>query len=138
MTRAISKTLSRNDSGETGGHQAGILVPKRSSILDFFPELDRSTKNPRKEIYFVDHLGEVWRLVFIYYNNSFFGGTRNEYRLTWLTRYFNRYGMRTGDKLTLYRDDLDRYRIKHEYADREVATSLVLGTSWEPVNVKFL
>ena len=31
---AISKELSANDVGETGGHQAGILVPKERKILD--------------------------------------------------------------------------------------------------------
>ena len=36
-TNAIEKTLSKNDTGETGGHQAGILVPKEPDILGFFP-----------------------------------------------------------------------------------------------------
>ena len=39
--RSISKILSANDTGETGGHQAGILVPKQEEILSFFPPLER-------------------------------------------------------------------------------------------------
>ena len=37
--KAITKTLSLNDSGETGGHQAGICVPKGGDVLIFFPDL---------------------------------------------------------------------------------------------------
>ena len=33
---AITKILSMNDTGETGGHQAGILVPKGGDVLRFF------------------------------------------------------------------------------------------------------
>ena len=35
-TNAVEKILSRNDTGETGGHQAGIHVPKKKEILSFF------------------------------------------------------------------------------------------------------
>jgi len=42
---AIKKVLSANDSGETGGHQAGILIPKNQDILSFFPVLGNSEKN---------------------------------------------------------------------------------------------
>ncbi|TPN68808.1 hypothetical protein FJ980_32960, partial [Mesorhizobium sp. B1-1-5] len=42
IERSIAKALSANDTGDTGGHQAGILVPKEEGILAFFPELDRS------------------------------------------------------------------------------------------------
>ncbi len=41
----ITKVLSANDTGETGGHQAGMLVPKEGRILAFFPSLDPSEKN---------------------------------------------------------------------------------------------
>ena len=42
--KAITKTLSLNDSGETGGHQAGICVPKGGDILRFFPDLGNEKK----------------------------------------------------------------------------------------------
>ena len=88
-TNAIEKMLSRNDTGETGGHQAGILIPKKPEILSFFPSLNSEEKNPRLLITFHDHMGEQWSFYFIYYNNKFFGGTRNEYRLTGMTKYLN-------------------------------------------------
>ena len=42
--KSITKVLSANDTGETGGHQAGILVPKEERLLSFFPALKRSIK----------------------------------------------------------------------------------------------
>lgn len=85
--KSISKILSLNDTGETGGHQAGILIPKGGDILQFFPELDADEKNPRISLYFIDEANQRWKFNFIYYNNKFFGGTRNEYRLTGMTEY---------------------------------------------------
>ena len=83
----VTKLLSANDTGETGGHQAGICVPKRQEILSFFPTLDSRTKNPRMTIVFhCMNSGEKWTFNYIYYNNKFFGGTRNEYRLTGMTK----------------------------------------------------
>ena len=43
-TSIISKVLSANDTGETGGHQAGILIPKSEIILSFFPKLSSAKK----------------------------------------------------------------------------------------------
>ena len=45
--RQIAKILSANDTGETGGHQAGILVPREPDVISFFPKLDASQYNPR-------------------------------------------------------------------------------------------
>ena len=88
-TAQITKTLSANDVGETGGHQAGILVPKEREILSFFPSLNPRDKNPRVTLVFREPDGITrWDFNFIYYNNRFFGGTRNEYRLTCMTKYF--------------------------------------------------
>jgi hypothetical protein len=52
-TRHISKVLSANDTGDTGGHQAGILVPKDPDILAFFPKLDANRRNPRCLLHFM-------------------------------------------------------------------------------------
>ena len=41
--KSISKILSANDIGATGGHQAGILIPKDPRILGFFPTWMRVT-----------------------------------------------------------------------------------------------
>ncbi len=83
----IVKVLSANDTGETGGHQAGILVPKDPALLSFFPKLDPTLYNPRVHLRFLDDAGTFWEFAFIYYNNALFDGTRNEYRLTRMTKY---------------------------------------------------
>lgn len=105
----ISKTLSANDTGETGTHQAGMLVPKRPDILSFFPRLDQTERNPRRNLRFRDASGQLWDLVFIYYNNALFGGTRNEYRLTCMTPYIRRYRLHQGDEIVLTRDASEEY-----------------------------
>jgi len=90
----ICKELSSNDIGETGSHQSGILIPKNSEILNFFPSLDKNETNPRKSLFFKDaRTGTSWEFNFIYYNNK----TRNEYRLTKMTRYINSKNISAGD-----------------------------------------
>jgi hypothetical protein len=136
-TDAIEKILSRNDTGETGGHQAGILIPKKPEILSFFPELNNVEKNPRFLITFHDHMDEQWSFSFIYYNNKFFGGTRNEYRLTGMTRYMNAYNLKSGDTLTLSRDANGFYSVKYQKDGVQKASSgpLKLSNSWKVVKI---
>jgi hypothetical protein len=133
---AISKLLSANDSGETGAHQAGILVPKDSRVLSFFPPLDKSQLNPRHHLIFYDEEDERWEFAFIYYNDVFFGGTRNEYRLTRMTPFIKQNGLRAGDELILERLDggrrLVRYR-RARQATRERDGVLRLGSEWKVI-----
>jgi hypothetical protein len=103
LTTTIEKTLSANDTGETVGHQAGILVPKDERILSFFPRLDATMKNPRTVLDITDDTGRDWAFSFIYYNNRFFGGTRNEYRLTGMTAFLREFNLKVGDKVILHR-----------------------------------
>ena len=134
---AISKVLSPNDTGETGGHQAGILIPKTGSVLDFFPCIDRSYKNPRAQLRFIDPAGEKWNFMFIYYNNRFFGGTRNEYRLTGMTSFFKQHNLKAGDTITLQRLEDDQHLINYKRAN-SMSTSgdiLRLGSSWRVINI---
>ena len=138
LTRSISKMLSANDVGDTGGHQAGILVPKNPDILSFFPSLDKTTKNPRSFLTFLDDSEESWRLSFIYYNNKFFGGTRNEYRLTRMTPYMRENALQCGDELFLerYSDGLLRIRFERR-SDGGVREDgvLQLGSSWKVIAI---
>lgn len=134
--RTITKTLSANDTAETGGHQAGILVPKDPRILNFFPSLDKSKKNPRQLIKFHDESGSAWEFAFIYYNNRYFGGTRNEYRLTRMTKYIRGANLVAGDELIFERVNGD-YRIGYQrqanaYSHDKV---LKLGSSWKVVQL---
>lgn len=55
------------------------------------------------------------RLRFIYYNNRFHTprGTRNEYRITWLTKFLRNANAREGDAFEISRTEgQDRYRIR--------------------------
>jgi hypothetical protein len=132
-----------NDSGETGGHQAGMLIPKREEILNFFPKLDSSQKNPRVALYFTDNSGKIWKMNFIYYNNRFFGGTRNEYRLTGMTAYFRESNLKTGDEVILTRENdqlsID-YKRENVSATRKVMangqkkTILILDGGWKVID----
>jgi len=144
---SISKVLSSNDTGETGGHQAGILIPKDGQILSFFPTLDRKEKNPREVLHIFDDALFVWDWNFIYYNNKFFGGTRNEYRLTGMTRYLRNNNLKTGDTIILTREQkgpisITYLRNQNDEKDRDLAsdkidetgvkrTKIELGSSWK-------
>lgn len=144
--KAITKTLSLNDSGETGGHQAGICVPKGGDVLRFFPDLGNEEKNPRVSLYFTDPSGKEWKFNFIYYNNKFFDskGTRNEYRLTGMTAFFRENGLKAGDDITLIHNDDDTYAIQYKRQNKsnvKVITTedgkekkrLVLGSDWKVI-----
>jgi hypothetical protein len=101
---AIAKILSANDVGDTGSHQAGMHVPRRNEILSFFPSLDANIKNPRVRLTFVDETGRSWQFSFIHYNNRWFGGTRNEFRLTHMTEFITRNRLAVGDAVILRRN----------------------------------
>ncbi len=143
---AITKVLSMNDTGETGGHQAGILVPRSGDVLRFFPDLGNEEKNPRAVMYFTDESGKTWKLNFIYYNNKYFDekGTRNEYRLTGMTAFFRQNSLKAGDSITLVHlpDGTDEIRYKRNNSPNikvtttengQVKKRLVLSTDWKVI-----
>lgn len=136
MARQIAKVLSANDTGETGGHQAGILVPKEPHLLSFFPELDPKQYNPRVHLHFLDDGGTFWEFAFIYYNNALFDGTRNEYRLTRMTKFIRQAGLIAGDELILTRDG-DRYFVSYRKQRKlELSGSVLkLGSGWRIVPI---
>jgi len=134
----ISKLLSANDTGETGAHQAGILIPKESRILGFFPALDKAERNPRRHLVFYDETGERWEFAFIYYNNAYFGGTRNEYRLTRMTPFFKLNGLHFGDELILERTEEGRRIVRYRRARKTALRAdgvLRLGAHWKVVEI---
>ena len=136
---AIAKHLSANDTGDTGGHQAGILIPRTPSLLAFFPRVDGNLLNPRHSLVFHDDEGGRWEFSFIYYNNARFGGTRNEYRLTRMTAYLRNNGLKPGDEIILSRDkDTSKLSIRYRRASRLAFTStgaLKLGTAWREIKL---
>jgi len=134
-SNSISKVLSANDTGETGGHQAGILIPKDKRLLSFFPTLMKNEKNPRAHISFIDDSGKKWVFAYIYYNNRMFGGTRDEYRLTRMTKYINENLLKSGDIIHLtYIPVQDKFSVSfsrknvNNFADDP--NVLVIGKSW--------
>ena len=114
LAREVSKILSANDLGLTGGHQAGILVPKQPEILRFFPSLDDTHLNPRCDVsVFCSETSQYWVFHFIYYNNKVVGsGTRNEYRLTHMTGYLRVLGADVGDTLSFIRSAVGDVEIR--------------------------
>jgi hypothetical protein len=137
-SHVITKLLSLNDTGETGGHQAGILVPKQKDILGFFPVLDTSTKNPRQTLVFTERSqSQRWEFEFIYYNNKFFDGTRNEFRLTGMTRYFRENNLKAGDTLIFSRDENGKRWLEHKRrSEPETSGSRIkLGSSWKVISI---
>lgn len=141
MTRTlqITKTLSANDVGETGGHQAGILVPKDREILSFFPALNPGEKNPRVTLAFREGDGITrWDFNFIYYNNRLFGGTRNEYRLTCMTKYLRARNACVGDLVVLSRDSDGRLTVELKRTKLPALTHddvLVLSGGWKVIRI---
>ncbi|MBY6018719.1 hypothetical protein KUW04_13160 [Halomonas denitrificans] len=138
-TRLITKVLSANDTGETGGHQAGILVPRERRLLSFFPSLNEKEYNPRVHLKFEDGSGVEWDFAFIYYNNKLFGGTRNEYRLTRMTRFIREAGLTTGDEVVLSRSDVGEYSIgfkRNSDVAQDERGILKLGSGWKIVDME--
>ena len=135
----ITKTLSANDVGETGGHQAGILVPKEREILTFFPSLNPQEKNPRVTLAFREPDGITrWDFNFIYYNNRFFGGTRNEYRLTCMTKYLRARNATVGDLVVMSKDEEGRLRVELKRSNIPEITEddvLVLSGGWKVIRI---
>jgi len=140
--RTLVKTLSRNDIGATGGHQAGITVPRTPEALLFFPTLDSRINNPRIEIPFADRRsGSIVSLSFIYYNGRLLGSsTRNEYRLTGLTRYFRDRSALPGDRLEFSKTGDGTYEIDFSTGPDPEAESvapddgvIVLSGTWKTI-----
>jgi len=100
------KFISANDSGETGGHQAGFLIPK-SAISAFIDEPRVRGENFTKNIRIEWDDGFITDSVFKYYGKR----TRNEYRLTRFGQNFNfRERIQTGDLLVMSRIEHDYFR----------------------------
>jgi hypothetical protein len=139
MNSTVEKILSANDTGETGTHQAGLLIPKSPIVLQFFPKLDPSVKNPRRVMDFLDAAGEEWTFNFIYYNNRLFGGTRNEYRLTCLTEFIRRYTLKENDTVIFKKNGVS-YKVDYRRKDQPVknlsdgSKMLKLSGNWRVID----
>lgn len=137
LNRLLRKTLSPNDLGDTGSHQAGIYVPR--DMVDHFPTLDESKLNPDVWLDVKDRHGRVWRWRFVHYNNARFGtGTRDEYRLTRTGGFLKDQMAKAGDDLELGLDAGTRCSAHVRPAAETVGESvLVLRTSgsWRSIAI---
>lgn len=134
LEAAIQKVLTKNDTSETGAHQAGICIPKDKKILSFFPNLDADVKNPRTVLSLKDELGNLWYFSFVYYNNKKFGGTRNEYRLTGMTGFIRQYNLKAGDAVIFHRDGAKGFRVKYQRSSI-YSTTLKLSSTWKLIDI---
>jgi len=136
MSLVVEKELSGNDTGETGGHQAGMLIPKSGDVFQFFPTLPTNIKNPRTVIDLVDETGTIWSFNFIHYNNKFYGGTRNEYRLTGMTEFIRAFHLKTGDMVILEKVSERVRRIRYRRKNQPLLGGpLKLGqTGWRVIH----
>ena len=136
---AVEKTLSSNDLGLTGSHQAGMLIPKQEKLLSFFPSLETLGINPRVTLHIMDDNCVTWKFNYIYYNNKLRGGTRNEYRLTGMTAYFRSCNLKPGDVIILQKED-DGYTIRYRRQDAPAINEdgnivrLVLNDAWKIID----
>ena len=96
----IEKILTENDLGITKSHQAGFLIPHRLTGYGVFPILDNETVNPRLRMVLVDTESDLrYGVNYIKYNNKYFGGTRNEYRITGIARFLRLNLLKPGDSI---------------------------------------
>ena len=135
-SKTFRKTLSANDVGTTGGHMGGILIPKgEKELLAFLPRLDANVLNPSAWIDCVTDQGENLRLRFVYYNNRMHApnGTRNEYRITYMTAYLRQAGAKEGDTF-----EITLTEVNTNYSIRVIAKQIEapVETDDGPVRIK--
>lgn len=96
---SFCKFVSANDAGATGGHQAGLYIPKSASGL-LFDSPGVKGHNKEKVVNLEWEDGSSVQCRFIYYGQ----GTRNEYRITKLGRHFE-----IDDLVIIVKVDEDNY-----------------------------
>ncbi|USD38003.1 EcoRII N-terminal effector-binding domain-containing protein [Ferrimonas sp. SCSIO 43195] len=145
MNTSYEKVLTKNDTGETGGHQAGIVVPKKNQeLINFFPALELEEFNPDAWLVCIDADGEQWQMRYIYYNGKSFAppkSTRNEYRITHMTKFLSKWGAKPGDSVqftSTERSNTFRIKIKRREKIIEVQNTIgepkpVVLKGWSPV-----
>lgn len=132
--KSVIKKLSKNDLGITGSHQSGFVVPKWIVGKGFFPFLDPQEYNPRKNITVLCD-GKTWSFSYIYYNNRLHGlGTRNEYRMTGLSKFFRDTNCSVGDSLRIISTEREDFYyveiIRAIGIDDYLSSKLIIRADW--------
>ena len=85
--------------------------------------LKMSEFNPEAWIFCTDPDGEVWRMRYVYYNGKTFSpkkSTRNEYRITYMTKFFSKWSARAEDTVVFTATNRNsHYRISIQKKDQE-------------------
>jgi hypothetical protein len=136
--KSLTKLLTANDVGATGSHQVGVHVPKTGGFISFFPRLDSSRKNPDARIVFRDFANLKWEFRFVHYNNKYFGGTRDEYRLCWITPFLKSHGAEEGDGIALHQLEACSYLIEIRKKIRKTEEHLPLSYVNESFQVPYM
>ena len=87
-------------------------------------------------LFFEDDDGAKWEFAFIYYNNRKFGGTRNEYRLTRMTKYLRSASLVSGDEVVFERHT-DNYKVSYRRKGGVAQSSgvLTLTSGWKVIEL---
>ena len=109
----FEKSLSSNDIGKTGSHQAAVVISKSDYFgSDFFPKLATDMENPSVQVTFNRRdFGTPILARIVYYNNKSRGGSRDEIRITGLGDYFRQMSPNVGDFLRVEIDSTGAYFI---------------------------
>jgi hypothetical protein len=110
----LTKVLSSNDVGSTGGHQSGVVIPIKIAEGGFFPPLDPEIVNPRVQLdAVVEGTGKSLKLNFIFYNGKRHKtSTRNEYRLTGVATFLRESSAQEGDRLVITKAGEHRFLLR--------------------------
>lgn len=139
MIKVAEKILSKNDLGITGSHQAGFLIPKDLAKSGFFPFLNPMEKNPRIKIPFMFE-DKKYFFSYIHYNTKPLGlGTRDEFRITGLSKFYRESNCLEGDILRFEIDTFSQsyrlsvvHKIEMNYKTHEdlISKTLVIHAGW--------
>lgn len=129
-SNVVVRWLTANDVGSTGTHQSGFLIPKSLIKAGLFDLLPTSELNPRLRLLFLDvYHSEEFVVNYIFYNNKYFGGTRSEYRVTGLSSFVRKNGLKVGDAIEITRIDERNYEIVIKKMSKRSHT--LTQESWE-------
>lgn len=136
MRQIVYKRLTKNDLGLTGGHQGGICIPFKIARFGFFPALNAREYNPRADVT-MDYGGKIFHFTYIYYNSRLHNsGTRNEYRLSGMTKFFRENNCLEGDLLVFhlcggkYSIDIKHQNLNNEKKVFDLDKPLVIYSDW--------
>lgn len=130
--QSVEKILSENDLGLTNSHQAGFLIPKYLIKQGMFETLADQELNPRIRLKMTEkEIDQHWYFSYIYYNNKYFGGSRNEYRLTGLASFLREHSLRPGDAIVFTR--VDKYDYEIEIKKAKLGGSVLTNESWAAI-----